>query len=138
MSNRWIVALGIIAAAPAVAAAQFTTFIAPTNPVKDSIKSAVVAEQRAITDSITQAKIADMKTWVDSAAGIARVQPVDTSFPVPLSTAKAKPTTVVSDGMIAPATASPLPFLFVLGGSAMLLGLALLRRPQVGPDRADR
>ena len=73
VSNRWMVALALIAAAPAAAAAQFTTFIAPPNPIKDSIKAVVVAEQKSLSDSITHAQITDMKTWVDSAAGIAAI-----------------------------------------------------------------
>lgn len=135
MSNRWIVALAMIAAAPAAAAAQFTTFIAPRNPVRDSIKSAVVAERKALSDSITRAQITNMKTWVDSAAGIAAMPAVDTSFGFKTTT---QTTTAVSNGIVAPATASPLPFLLVIGGSAMLLGLALLRRPQLKPRRTDR
>jgi hypothetical protein len=131
VSNRWIIALAIIAASPAVAAAQFTTFIAPPNPVKDSIKAAVVAEQRAASDSITHAQITDMKTWVDSAAGIVPVPAVDTAIVGPVTTA-------TSNGVIAPSTASPLPFLIVLGGLLMLGGLSLTRRPQPLPRRSDR
>jgi threonine synthase len=132
--NRWIVALALIAAAPAAAAAQFTTFIARPSPVKDSIKAAVVAEQHAMSDSITHAQITDMKTWVDSAAGIAALPAVDTALGV---RSTRQTTTSVSNGVVAPATASPLPFLLVIGGSAMLLGLALLRRPQLKPRRPD-
>src|SRR3954465_6138270 len=79
VSNRWIVSLILIATVPAAAAAQFTTFITPPNPAKDSIKAAVAAEQKAITDSVSRAQIANMKTWVDSAAGIV-VPPTDTTF----------------------------------------------------------
>lgn len=136
MSNRWIVALVLVAAAPAAAAAQFTTFIAPPNPVKDSIKAVVVAAQKAVSDSITHAQITDMKTWVDSAAGVAAIPAIDTTLGVRGTTTKT--TTVVSNGVAAPATASPLPFLLVFGGSAMLLGLALLRWPRLKPRRADR
>src|SRR5690349_15352712 len=70
VSNRWIATLFVLALAPATAAAQFTTFIIPPNPAKDSIKAAVVAEQKAVSDSVTRAQIANMKTWVDSAAGV--------------------------------------------------------------------
>ena len=136
MSNRWFIALAIVAAAPAAAAAQFTTFIARPNPVRDSIKAAVVADQRVMTDSITQAKITDMKTWVDSAAGISRMSTIDTTTPPRV--AMAKTTTAVSNGTVAPATASNLPFLIALGGTMMLIGLALLRRPQAVPRRTSR
>jgi hypothetical protein len=136
VSNRWMVALVLIAAAPAAAAAQFTTFIAPPNPIKDSVKAVVVAEQKSLSDSITHAQITDMKTWVDSAAGIAAIPAIDTALAVRSTTTQT--TTAVSNGVVAPATASPLPFLLVIGGSAMLFGLALLRRPQLKPRRADR
>lgn len=136
MSNRWIFALALLAAAPAAASAQFTTFIARPNPVKDSIKAAVVAQQKSMSDSITHAQITDMKTWVDSAAGIVAIPAIDTTLPA--RTTITQTTTAVSNGMVAPATASPLPFLLVFGGSAMLLGLALLRRPELKPRRVDR
>ena len=129
--------LVFVAAAPAAAAAQFTTFIAPPNPVKDSIKAAVVAEQRAMTDSIAHAQITDMKTWVDSAAGIVVVPAIDTTFGARAITTTSV-TTSATGGVVAPATASPLPFLLVVGGSAMLLGLALLRRPQLKPRGTNR
>jgi hypothetical protein len=135
VSNRWILALALIAVAPAVAAAQFTTFIASPNPVRDSIKAVVVAQQKSTADSITHAQITDMKSWVDSAAGIAAVPAIDTVIGVRSTT---QTTTAVSNGVVAPATASLLPFLLVIGGSAMLVGLVLLRRPQVKPRRADR
>jgi len=135
VSNRWMVALVLIAAAPAAAAAQFTTFIARPNPIKDSIKAVVVAEQKSMSDSITHAQIVDMKTWVDSASGIAAIPAVDTTLGARITT---QTTTAVSNGVVAPATASPLPLLLVIGGSAMLVGLALLRRPQLKPRRADR
>jgi hypothetical protein len=132
VSYRWFFALAIIAASPVAASAQFTTFIAPPNPVKDSIKAAVVAEQRAVSDSITHAQITDMKTWVDSAAGIVPTAPVDTTMP------GVRVTTATSNGAIAPETASPLPFLLALGGASMLLGWLLLRRPRSNPRRIDR
>jgi len=135
VSNRWIVALALIAGAPAAAAAQFTTFIAPPNPVKDSIKVVVVAEQKAVSDSITHAQITDMKTWVDSAAGIAAIPPVDTTLGV-RSSITTKPTPAFSNGVCAPATASPPPFLLVPARSASLLGLAFLRRPRLQPRPA--
>lgn len=139
MSKRLILALAFLATAPAMAAAQFTTFIAPPNPVKDSIKAAVVAEQKATTDSVTRAQIADMKTWVDSAAGMVAIPKADSVYAVKTTTTAtttAATTASVSDGMVAPATASSLPFMLVLGGAAMLLGLALmLRTPE--PHRLD-
>lgn len=129
MSNRLIATLFILALAPATAAAQFTTFISPPNPVKDSIKAAVVAEQKATVDSVTRAQIANMKTWVDSAAGIV-VPPTDTAFVVQTITGDTVTPVITSSGMVAPNTASPVPFLLVTGILAMFLGIAMVRRPK--------
>lgn len=135
MSKRWISSLVFIALAPAAAAAQFTTFITPPNPQKDSIKAAVVAEQKAVTDSVTRAQIANMKTWVDSAAGVA-VPPTDTAFRVQTITGDTV-TMTTSNGLVAPNTASPVPFLLLTGILGMLLGVAMVRRPQERPPRID-
>src|ERR1043165_5316255 len=129
VSNRWILSLIFIATVPAAAAAQFTTFISPPNPAKDSIKAAVVAEQKAITDSVNKAQIANMKTWVDSAAGVV-VPPVDTAFQVQTITGDSV-ATISSNGMVAPNTASPVPFLLLTGILGLLIGFAMVRRPQV-------
>jgi hypothetical protein len=138
VSNRWITALFIIALAPAAAAAQFTTFIPRPNPAKDSIKAAVVAEQKAASDSATRAQIANMKTWVDSAAGIV-VPHADTAVVVKTITGDTiiATTTTTSPGMIAPNTASPVPFLLATGLLGIAMGLALLRRPRPRARRID-
>jgi hypothetical protein len=132
VSKRMILSLLILAVAPAVAAAQFTTFIAPPNPVKDSIKAVVAAEQKAASDSVTRAQITNMKTWVDSAAGVV-APPVDTSM-VQAVVSSPPPAT---GGMIAPATASPVPFLLTTGLAGMLLGLFMVLRPRPRPRRID-
>lgn len=133
VSNRWILTLAFIALAPASAAAQFTTFIAPPNPVKDSIQAVVAAEQKAAADSVTRAQIANMKTWVDSAAGVV-VPATDTAFAVQTVTA----TTETSGGLVAPDTASPVPFLLASGLMGLLIGLYLVRRPRPKAQRLDR
>jgi hypothetical protein len=130
VSIRWIAALFIIALAPATAAAQFTTFIAPPNPQKDSALAVVAAEQKAVADSVTRAQIQNMKVWVDSAAGIV-IPPTDTAFAVQTVTT----TTEIPGGMVAPATASAVPFLLATGIAGMLLGLVMLRRPRPKPKR---
>ncbi len=135
MSKRWILTLCLIAVAPAAAAAQFTTFIAPPNPTKDSINAAVAAEQKATSDSITHAQIANMKSWVDSTAGIT-VPPLDTA--VRMTTVTDSMTTATANGVIAPSTASPLPFLLAVGALALICGLYLVRRPAPAPHRIDR
>ena len=134
MSNRWILSLMLLAA-PSVAAAQFTTFITPPNPAKDSIKAAVVAEQKAAADSVTRAQIANMKTWVDSAAGVI-VPPADTAFAVRTVIGDTLMTTT-STGLVAPNTASAVPFLLLTGILGMLIGVAMIRRPQVKAQRID-
>ena len=134
MSKRWISSLVFIALAPATAAAQFTTFITPPNPQKDSIKAAVVAEQKAVTDSVTRAQIANMKTWVDSAAGVV-VPATDTAFRV--QTVTGDTVTMTSNGLVAPNTATAVPFLLLTGILGMLLGFAMVRRPQERPHRID-
>jgi len=149
--HRWILALSLAAASPVAASAQFTTFIAPPDRVKDSIKAATVAEQRAVADSITHAQITGMKAWVDSAGGIAPIPPrtdtktwVDSAAnalsqpPRIDTTLRPTPITATSNGVVAPATASSLPFILVVGGSAMLIGLILLRRPLPAKSRSER
>jgi len=135
MSKRWILSLILVASAPAAASAQFTTFITPPNPAKDSIKAAVVAEQKAVSDSITHAQIANMKTWVDSAAGVV-VPPTDTAFRVQTVTGDTV-TTMTSNGVVAPNTASPVPFLFVTGLVGLLLGFLMVRAPRPKESRYD-
>ncbi len=125
----------MLIAAPSVAAAQFTTFITPPNPAKDSIKAAVVAEQKAVADSVTRAQIANMKTWVDSAAGVV-VPPADTAFAVQTIVGDTLMTTTAG-GFVAPNTASAVPFLLLTGILGVLMGVLLLRRPQVKPQRID-
>jgi hypothetical protein len=132
VSHRWVVALAIITAFPVAASAQFTTFIVPPNRVNDSVKAVVAAEQRAVSDSITHVQITDMKTWVDSASGIVPARSLDSTVD------SARVATTTSNGVIAPETASPLPFLLALGGCSMLLGWLLLRRPRVDESRIDR
>src|SRR3954462_3423874 len=133
VSKRWIFSLILIASAPAMAAAQFTTFITPPNPAKDSIKAAVVAEQKAITDSVNRAQIANMKTWVDSAAGVV-VPPTDTAFHAQAMMTDSLSTTA-SRGLVAPNTASAVPFLLLSGILGLLLGIVMVRRPQAKAQR---
>jgi hypothetical protein len=135
VSKRWIFSLILIATAPAAAAAQFTTFITPPNPAKDSIKAAVVAEQKAITDSVNRAQITNMKTWVDSAAGVV-VPPTDTAFHAQAVLTDSV-STVATNGLVAPNTASPVPFLLLSGVLGVLLGIVMVRRPEPRPVRIE-
>ena len=69
MSYRRLFFLALLAGLPTMTWAQFTTFIPPSSKVVDSVKTAVVAQEKARTDSVMRIKLTDMKAWVDSAAG---------------------------------------------------------------------
>jgi hypothetical protein len=123
--------LACLVGVPQIAEAQFTTFIPPKNKVADSVKAAVVAEQKATEDSLSQAHITNMKTWVDSAAGL---MPTTTSEPEPLAT----DTLALRNGVRAPATATSLPLVVLLGTLALLLGAYLLSdTPQGAKVKSD-
>lgn len=123
-------ALVLIAVFPAVASAQFTTFVPPVAKT-DSVKAAAVAQTQAARDSITHTTLTNMKAWVDSAAGTVATT-TDTmaagTTPVPgtTSAASTSATTSFSNGALAPNTASPLPLIALVGLAALSLGTVLL------------
>jgi hypothetical protein len=126
-----LVALALIAGMPGLARAQFTTFIPPVDRTADSIKAAVVAEQKAQQDSVVATQVTNMKTWVDSAAGlaptpVAPVNPTD-SVAVATTTTTTRTDTALVNGMRAPATASILPLLLVLGLGLIFAGVVISR-----------
>lgn len=123
-------------AAPAVAQAQFTTFIPPKNKVADSVKAAVVAQQKAQTDSISHAQITNMRTWVDSAAGVTPTRATVADSLAAGLNATAAETTSFRNGTRAPATASDLPLLALIGAAALLFGTFLLGSGARTRDRA--
>ncbi len=131
MRSRVILALVLFAVAPATAAAQFTTFIAPAKKV-DTVKTPTVAEARAKADSTTRVALTNMKAWVDSAAGVsvpvdtAPIAPLDTT-PTAQRTRRARAvTTTFRNGAPAPETASDLPLLAIVGVAALGIGAAIL------------
>jgi hypothetical protein len=132
-----LLVLALIAGAPQIASAQFTTFIPPKNTVADSVKVAVAAEQKAQADSVSQAQITNMKTWVDSAAGLVP-EPTTAADSV---AAGVTATTTVTDstgfrnGMRAPATASNLPLLVLAGLAMVFAGFIVLRGNAPTPAR---
>lgn len=134
MPKRWIFALCLTALAPAVAAAQFTTFISRPNPTKDSIVAAVAVAQKTTADSINRAQIANMKSWVDSTAGVT-VPPLDTA--VRMTSVTDSMTTATANGVLAPSTASPLPLIMAAGLLLMIGGLYIARRPTPASRRID-
>jgi len=111
-----------------VASAQITTYVAhPKEPLKTP--AMVAAADSAKRDSIADMAMTNMKAWVDSAAGVsvpATVGMTDTSRVVDTAV------TAFSNGTVAPATASELPAMVVLGLGAMVVGAALLATRQRG------
>lgn len=136
MSLRSICLIAVLGVAPQVASAQFTTFIPPKNKVADSVKAAVVAEQKAQADSAAAMQITNMKTWVDSAAGLA---PTPTAAADSLAASIAGTDTTATltntfpNGTRAPETASVLPLIMLLGTLSIAVGGLLLVR-----DREER
>jgi hypothetical protein len=146
MPYRHLIILALFAGLPVAAQAQFTTFIPPQAKMADSAKSAVVAQQKAQADSVTNLQIADMKTWVDSAAGVA-MPPATTADSLaragvsgaatpstPATTDTTTPT--LRNGARAPATASDLPLLALIGMLSLFVGTVMLAGTQLGRTRA--
>jgi hypothetical protein len=126
---RRLLTLALVAGMPGIARAQFTTFIPPVNKTADSIKAAVVAEQKAQQDSTVTAQMTNMKTWVDSAAGIlpTPVMPVDSVTQVGTATTTTFDSTAFYNGTRAPATAGSLPLLALLGVGLIFAGVLVSR-----------
>jgi hypothetical protein len=137
VSIRRLLALALMAGMPKIASAQFTTFIPPRNVVQDSIKAAAVVQQQVQADSIARTQITNMKTWVDSAAGLAPTPTTaaDSAAQATAVATTAATTTMTTDtttfrnGMRAPATASSLPLLVLIGSLLLVSGLVIMRRP---------
>jgi hypothetical protein len=128
-----VLSLALAALTPIASKAQFTTFIAPARPSADSAKAATVAVQRARSDSTAQVSITNMKAWVDSAAGVAPPATASESLQVATTTNATSPTrttgsatTSFSNGAVAPATASHLPMLALLGLASLSVGIVLV------------
>lgn len=138
MTARALFAAALLFAAPAVAAAQITTFIPQVDRTRDSVRAVVVAEEKAVADSVTRAEIADMKTWVDSAAGIS-APPMDTTIAPAMPGARpgTPGSTEFHDGARAPDTATSLPLIALFGALALGLGLVLVA-PRRKPARVRR
>ena len=105
------------------ASAQLTTYVAPSRPPAPD-PAVVAATDSARRDSLAAVAMTNMKEWVDSAAGIAVPESVGDSLP-PVSV------TAFEDGSVAPATASDLPTLALVGFVFLLLGAGLVaNRPK--------
>ena len=125
----------------AEASAQFTGVVIPPKakpaPVVDTMPKSVT-EMR---DSVARVNLTNMKDWVDSAAvalttvptpvvtdTAAAGIPVATPVPARDTAVRAAGTTEFREGAPAPNTATPIPMLALLGVSALVAGLWLLRR----------
>jgi hypothetical protein len=135
MPYRRLIALSLIVGLPAAAAAQFTTFIPPQNKVTDSAKIAVAGQKAAQADTSLNTRLTNLKTWVDSAAGVVAaptaardsLAATNPAFPAKDSvTMKASDTATLRNGARAPATASNLPLLALIGAITLGLGALLL------------
>ena len=118
---RAVVAGALLVLTSTAVEAQITTYVSqPRTPLKTP--AMVAAADSARRDSIADASMTNMKAWVDSASGVAvpaTVGQVDTT-PPPVTV------TTFSNGSVAPATASDLPTLAILGLSALVVGAGLL------------
>ena len=129
MNLRRLLGLALLAGLPGIAGAQFTTFIPPVDKKADSVKAAVVAEQKVQQDSIATAQMTNMKTWVDSAAGIVptpttAADSLAMNYPPPPATSL--DSAAFANGARAPATASMLPMLLLIGLGFIGAGVAVM------------
>lgn len=114
------VAVLVVAARPATA--QVTTYIAPPRPAVESRQLLAVADSIS-RDSLERATLTNMTAWVDSAAGVSVPSSVGADSIDP-----GRPVTSFVDGSVAPATASSLPTLLILGFLTFGAGMVLLAR----------
>lgn len=135
MLARILIASTVLTLAPAVAAAQFTTFVPPNRPDAPSVVTQQAAAARA--DTTRRQTLSQMTAWVDSAAGNVAVSPVmDTTArdsvttavdSVPAAVAETPATTEFREGARAPNTASSLPIVTALGTLLLVAGVWLAR-----------
>ncbi len=124
---RAVLAVVALAFGATQASAQITTYVAPPRPA--AAAQVIAAADSVRRDSVAQVTMTNMKVWVDSAAGVSVPAHVGDSLSV--VDPGAPVTTTFSDGSVAPATASTLPALAVLGVVFVALGAALLaHRPR--------
>ena len=121
---RRILAVAVLLVAARPAAAQITTYIAPPRASGEA-RQLIATADSARRDSVARATVENMTAWVDSAAGVSVPSSVgvDTTDP-------GRPVTTFADGSVAPATASALPALLLIGVVAFGAGMVLLARPR--------
>lgn len=136
MLYRRVIVLAMIAGLPGVARAQFTTFIPPRNKGVDSAKAVVVAQAKTHADSAVNIQLTNMKTWVDSAAGVAPVPTMAVATSMSAAATVPAASTRMRKGLRAPATASALPLIGLIGALTLGLGVFLVAIPQSARNRA--
>ncbi|HEU4566176.1 MAG TPA: hypothetical protein VFS05_16055 [Gemmatimonadaceae bacterium] len=144
MSLVKMLAAAALLAGASPAAAQFTAAIPPQRPAKGS---AAVAGADTVTarDTSTVVRLREMREWVDSAAvalnvnvppaGDSTARDTTANAPAAPANAPAAETRVATgevtrfrDGAPAPNTATPLPFVALVGATSLLVGAWMLRR----------
>lgn len=109
-------------------AAQITTYVTPP---RSTVPQVIAAADSARRDSIATATMTNMKAWVDSAAGVAVPAQVGDSVALAPGDPGRPAATTFADGAVAPATASNLPLLGLVGIMAIGLGAVMVRtRPR--------
>jgi hypothetical protein len=145
-----VIGLSVLLAMPAAAAAQFTSVVVPPRAERTAAQAAARPTTPAAADSAARVAMSDMRSWVDSAATALGAQAPrprladDTLFrdtaavaparrPPPAAQMPARVsgqqgTQAFREGAPAPATATPLPFIALLGFAGFGAGLLLLRK----------
>jgi LPXTG-motif cell wall-anchored protein len=126
MFRRVLVVASLLVSASA-ANAQITTYIAPPRAPTPSAQMVASADS-ARKDSVAQTAMTNMKAWVDSAAGVPIPEHVGAIDSTALANDPGRPITTFSNGAVAPATASSLPTIALVGIVSLALGAALLAR----------
>ena len=122
------IALALVLSASS-AQAQITTYVAPPR-AQPPTREMVAAADSARRDSVAQVAT-NMKAWVDSAAGVDVPPTVGRVDSAALVNDPGRPVSTFSDGAVAPATASNLPAMAVVGVVFVVIGAALLaNRPR--------
>lgn len=106
------------------AGAQITTFVAPPRSSEPQMVAMIDSTRK---DSVAMVQLTNMKAWVDSAAGVTVPSGVGAVDSTALVNDPGRPVAITfSDGSVAPATASALPAIMVVGFVVFAAGTVLL------------
>ena len=137
---RAIFVAALLMVAPAALEAQITTLVPPAREPTPVTAARDAAEAEARADSIRTVQLSDMREWVDSASVAMAAAPDTAAVEVdsgevamerPELPRDREPTTEFREGAPAPATATRLPLLALIGIGALGIGAVLVRRPHV-------